>query len=195
MALFPCRCDHPQKEKTMTSKAHLVGHAARLVGALCTLVLPLAAGAQGKRQLRPEDPFSARSVTVMALSTLPVGQRAVVYVRKNEFPGILVVIRRGTGTAEDLAAGYKTARRMVDPRTGLKGKMQGSGATARAYVDASQVRPLRGAEQASFALYLKDLSQVAEFTIDGIGTGPLLRIAMPKGAGAAPVQVQAPPAQ
>jgi len=132
---------------------------------------------------------------VMALSTLPADQRAVVYVRTNQFPGILVVIRRGTGTAEDLAAGYKTARRMVDPRTGLKGRMQGRGTTARAYVDSSQVRPLTGAEQAAFALYLEHLSQVAEFTIEGIGTGPLLRIGMGNGAGAAPVHVQAPPAQ
>jgi hypothetical protein len=162
--------------------------AAKLVCLLATSAAFEAVGAQvstkhtagaplSTKRIHPEEPQSTRFVTVLGVATLPPDQRAVVYARPHSFPALLVVMRAKDGTAEDLAAGYEAALRMIGPNGPKHGKPVDPQAQMRTVIGPSAVRPLEDARRDAFARYVAHLARSNDVTVDGIGTGPLLRIA------------------
>lgn len=149
----------------------------RFVGIVSVVVASTRAGAQQLSKISGEDPRSSRFITVIQLTDLPLNQRAVVYIRPQRFPAVLVVVRSGDGTPEDLAAGYEAAASLVDSRHPMRQDRKGAELVqTRLVLGPSQVRQLSPIRHKAFAHFMEDLSQAKILTIDGIGTGPLLRI-------------------
>ena len=100
----------------------------------------------------------------------------MVYVRPDQFPALLVVIREEAGTAEDLAAGYELALRLVGPGGLLQKKKDVSLQPTRIVLGPAQVHPLSEEQRPSILRSFKDLSRARHMTVPGIGTGRLLAI-------------------
>lgn len=139
--------------------------------------MPQVMPAQKGKGLPSEDPIATRSITVLGVPQLPGNQRAVVYVRPERFPGVLVVIREHGSTPEDLAAGYELALRAVDPDGVYANKGRADLSPMRAVIGPSQIKPLRGDVLPLYARYLAHLGKARHMTVDGVGSGPLIRIA------------------
>ena len=148
----------------------------RAIAVACVSLIASRSDAQSTEKIRGENPHSTRHVFVLGLSTLPAGQRRVVYVRPDQFPALLVAIHDKDGTADDLAAGYDLAVRLVGPMGLLQKKKDVMSKPVRIVLGPAQVQALSDERRADFARYLELVSRARHMTVPGIGSGPLLAI-------------------
>ena len=158
-------------------RRRLLEHRAlRVLAIWCMSLIAIRGDAQSTEKIRGENPHSTRHVFVLGLSTLPAGQRAVVYVRPDQFPALLVVIREEEGTAEDLAAGYELALRVVGPEGLLQKKKDVNLQPTWIVLGPAQVRPRSKEQRGPIRRSSGNLSRARRMTVPRIGTGPLLAV-------------------